>query len=259
MRIRTDLSATLFLADPDEYDGGELLVEDTYGVHSVKLAAGHMVLYPSTSLHNVQPVTRGARMASFFWIQSMIRDDGQRTRAVRSGHGDPAADGRSAGSSRRRAADRRVSQSASSLGGDVAGSAIVLVDGALGAVTFAVVTTFARMAPCPCSASFPRSLSSVALSAARAPLSSLDGVRWFLPPLLLTVVVCWRLGATRSLVALLMAAVCLAGALLGADARDRALHPRLRALLDRGVRRLRHRDAGTRRAPRCHLAPFRAE
>ena len=78
-RIRTDLSATLFLADPDEYDGGELLVEDTYGVHSVKLPAGDLVLYPSTSLHNVQPVTRGARIASFFWIQSMIRDDGQRT------------------------------------------------------------------------------------------------------------------------------------------------------------------------------------
>ena len=78
-RIRTDLSATLFLADPDEYEGGELHIEDTYGVHTVKLASGHMVLYPSTSLHNVQPVTRGARIASFFWIQSMIRDDGQRT------------------------------------------------------------------------------------------------------------------------------------------------------------------------------------
>jgi PKHD-type hydroxylase len=78
-RIRTDLSCTLFLAEPEDYDGGELLVEDTYGVHSVKLPAGHMVLYPSTSLHNVQPVTRGARLASFFWIQSMIRDDGQRT------------------------------------------------------------------------------------------------------------------------------------------------------------------------------------
>ena len=78
-RIRTDLSATLFLAGPDEYDGGELLVEDTYGVHSVKLPAGHLVLYPSTSLHRVQPVTRGARIASFFWIQSMIRDDGERT------------------------------------------------------------------------------------------------------------------------------------------------------------------------------------
>ena len=78
-RIRTDLSATLFLAAPEEYDGGELLVEDTYGVHSVKLPAGHMVLYPSTSLHAVRPVTRGARIASFFWIQSMVRDDGQRT------------------------------------------------------------------------------------------------------------------------------------------------------------------------------------
>jgi PKHD-type hydroxylase len=77
--IRTDLSATLFLADPDEYDGGELLVEDTFGVHSVKLPSGHLVLYPSTSLHRVQPVTRGARVASFFWIQSMLRDDGQRT------------------------------------------------------------------------------------------------------------------------------------------------------------------------------------
>ena len=79
IRIRTDLSATLFLADPEEYDGGELIVEDTYGVHSVKLPAGHMVLYPSTSLHNVQPVSRGARIASFFWLQSMVRDDGQRT------------------------------------------------------------------------------------------------------------------------------------------------------------------------------------
>lgn len=79
LRIRTDLSATLFLSGPDEYDGGDLLIEDTYGVHRVKLPAGHMVLYPSSSLHNVQPVTRGARVASFFWIQSMIRDDGERT------------------------------------------------------------------------------------------------------------------------------------------------------------------------------------
>jgi len=78
-RIRTDLSATLFFAAPDEYDGGELVVEDTYGTHKVKLPAGHMILYPSTSLHHVQPVTRGARLASFFWIQSMVRDDGQRT------------------------------------------------------------------------------------------------------------------------------------------------------------------------------------
>ena len=78
-RLRTDLSATLFLSNPEDYDGGELLVEDTYGVHSVKLPAGHMILYPSTSLHRVQPVTRGARVASFFWIQSMVRDDGERT------------------------------------------------------------------------------------------------------------------------------------------------------------------------------------
>ena len=79
LRIRTDLSATLFLGEPEEYDGGELVVEDTYGVHSVKLPSGHMVLYPSTSLHHVRPVTRGARVASFFWIQSMLRDDGDRT------------------------------------------------------------------------------------------------------------------------------------------------------------------------------------
>lgn len=78
-RIRTDLSATLFFANPDEYEGGELIVEDTYGVHSVKLPAGHLVLYPSTSLHRVTPVTRGARVASFFWIQSLVRDDGRRT------------------------------------------------------------------------------------------------------------------------------------------------------------------------------------
>lgn len=78
-RLRTDLSATLFLAEPEEYQGGELVIEDTYGVHQVKLPAGHLVLYPATSLHHVQPVTDGARIASFFWIQSMVRDDGQRT------------------------------------------------------------------------------------------------------------------------------------------------------------------------------------
>jgi PKHD-type hydroxylase len=77
--VRTDLSATLFLTDPDEYEGGELMVEDTFGVHSVKLPAGHMVLYPASSLHKVTPVTRGARISSFFWIQSMLRDDGERT------------------------------------------------------------------------------------------------------------------------------------------------------------------------------------
>jgi PKHD-type hydroxylase len=78
-RIRTDISATLFLSAPEEYDGGELIVEDTYGTQAVKLPAGDIVLYPATSLHRVQAVTRGARVASFFWIQSMVRDDGQRT------------------------------------------------------------------------------------------------------------------------------------------------------------------------------------
>ncbi len=77
-RLRTDLSATLFFAGPDEYDGGELIVEDTFGGKSVKLAAGSMILYPGTSLHRVAPVTRGARLCSFFWIQSMIRDDARR-------------------------------------------------------------------------------------------------------------------------------------------------------------------------------------
>jgi PKHD-type hydroxylase len=79
LRIRTDLSVTLFLSEPEEYDGGELVIEDTYGIHSAKLPAGHMVLYPSSSLHHVMPVTRGARVSSFFWIQSMVRDDGART------------------------------------------------------------------------------------------------------------------------------------------------------------------------------------
>jgi PKHD-type hydroxylase len=78
LRIRTDISATLFLTAPDEYDGGELLVEDTYGTQRVKLPAGHLVLYPANSLHRVEPVTRGARIASFFWLQSMVREDAQR-------------------------------------------------------------------------------------------------------------------------------------------------------------------------------------
>jgi PKHD-type hydroxylase len=78
-RVRTDISATLFLAEPDEYDGGELVIDDTYGPHSVKLPAGDLILYPASSLHRVQPVTRGARVASFFWIQSMVREDAQRT------------------------------------------------------------------------------------------------------------------------------------------------------------------------------------
>ncbi|WP_230771494.1 Fe2+-dependent dioxygenase [Sphingomonas sp. Leaf4] len=77
-RIRSDLSATLFLSDPETYDGGELVIEDLFGTQSVKLPAGHLVLYPASSLHRVEPVTAGARVASFFWIQSMVRGDGER-------------------------------------------------------------------------------------------------------------------------------------------------------------------------------------
>lgn len=78
MRIRSDLSATLFLSEPDDYDGGELVIEEMYGEQSVKLPAGDMVLYPSKSLHRVTPVTRGARVSSFMWLQSLIRDDADR-------------------------------------------------------------------------------------------------------------------------------------------------------------------------------------
>ena len=77
-RIRTDVSSTLFISSPEDYDGGELIVEDTYGAHSVKLPAGDMIVYPGTSLHNVTPITRGSRVASFFWTQSLIRDDAKR-------------------------------------------------------------------------------------------------------------------------------------------------------------------------------------
>lgn len=79
LSLRTDVSSTLFLSEPDEYDGGELVVQDTYGSHEVKLPAGDLVVYASTSLHKVEPVTRGARICSFFWTQSMVRDDWQRT------------------------------------------------------------------------------------------------------------------------------------------------------------------------------------
>ena len=78
-RVRTDLSSTLFFSDPDEYDGGELVIQDTYGEQRIKLPAGHLVVYPGTSLHQVTPVTRGARLASFFWTQSLVRDDAQRS------------------------------------------------------------------------------------------------------------------------------------------------------------------------------------
>ncbi len=77
-RIRSDLSATVFLQDPTSYDGGELVIEDQFGPQTVKLPAGHMILYPASSLHRVTPVTRGVRTASFFWLQSMVRDDGER-------------------------------------------------------------------------------------------------------------------------------------------------------------------------------------
>jgi len=100
-RLRSDLSATLFLSDPDSYDGGELVVEDVFGPQSVKLPAGHLVVYPASSLHRVTPVTRGERIASFFWLQSMVRDDGRRRilfdldrgvqeAAAAMGQGDPA-------------------------------------------------------------------------------------------------------------------------------------------------------------------------
>lgn len=100
-RIRSDLSATLFLEDPAAYDGGELVIEDRFGPQTVKLPAGHMVLYPASSLHRVTPVTRGVRTASFFWLQSMVRDDGARrilfdldqgvqAVATAQGQGDPA-------------------------------------------------------------------------------------------------------------------------------------------------------------------------
>lgn len=78
VQVRSDLSCTLFLCEPDEYDGGELIISDTYGEHEVKLPAGDLILYPSSSLHKVVPVTRGARLASFFWVQSMVRDDARR-------------------------------------------------------------------------------------------------------------------------------------------------------------------------------------
>jgi PKHD-type hydroxylase len=101
VRFRTDLSATLFLTDPADYDGGELIVEDAYGEHAVKLAAGDMILYPASSLHRVAPITRGSRWAAFFWAQSMVRADAQRSLlydldntiqalSLKVGQGDPA-------------------------------------------------------------------------------------------------------------------------------------------------------------------------
>lgn len=97
IRVRTDISATLFLSEPEDYDGGELVIEDTFGTHEVKLPAGDLVIYSATSRHNVTPVTRGSRWASFFWIQSMIRDEAARAmlfdldeaiQSLRGKHGD---------------------------------------------------------------------------------------------------------------------------------------------------------------------------
>lgn len=79
LRMRADVSSTLFLTPPEDYDGGELVIEDAYGSHEVKLPAGHVVVYPATSLHKVNPITRGSRWSSFFWTQSMVKDDGRRT------------------------------------------------------------------------------------------------------------------------------------------------------------------------------------
>ena len=99
-RIRTDVSCTVFLAEPDEYDGGELSIRDTYGTHSVKLAAGDAVIYPATTLHQVLPVTRGHRLACFFWVESMVRDTEKRRllfdldatiMSMRNAHGDDAS------------------------------------------------------------------------------------------------------------------------------------------------------------------------
>ena len=78
LRMRADVSSTLFLTDPDDYDGGELVIEDTFGAHAIKLPAGDMIVYPATSLHRVEPITRGARWSAFFWSQSMVKDDGAR-------------------------------------------------------------------------------------------------------------------------------------------------------------------------------------
>ena len=116
-RIRTDLSATLFFTEPDEYDGGELMVEDTYGVHSVKLPAGHLVLYPVDQPAPRRPVTRGARVCSFFWLQSMVRDDGERTLLFDLDAAIQRPQPDHAGPPVCRAADRRVPQPAPPVGG----------------------------------------------------------------------------------------------------------------------------------------------
>ena len=118
-RIRTDISATLFLSKPEEYDGGELVIDDVYGSHAAKLPAGDMVVYPATSLHHVNPVTRGVRLASFFWVQSMVRDDGQRTLLFDLDHGDQSGQSSFAQPSRGSEPDELLSQFAAALRGGV--------------------------------------------------------------------------------------------------------------------------------------------
>ena len=120
VRIRTDVSATLFISAPEDYDGGELVVEDTYGSHAVKLPAGDLIIYPATSLHNVTPITRGSRIASFFWTQSLIRDVSQARAAVRSRHGDHPADADHPDHPSLVHADRLLSQPAAAVVGGIA-------------------------------------------------------------------------------------------------------------------------------------------
>ena len=115
-RVRSDLSATLFLTPPEDYDGGELIIEDTYGIHKAKLPLGHMVVYPSSSLHRVEPVTRGRRVSSFFWIQSMVRERRPAYSALRSGQRRAVRESRYARKPGGRATDRYLSQPATAVG-----------------------------------------------------------------------------------------------------------------------------------------------
>ena len=128
LKLRTDLSCTLFLSEPDDYDGGELEVVDTYGTHEVKLPAGDLILYPSSSLHRVLPVTRGARVSSFFWVQSMVRDDAQRALLFELDQRDPAPARAARRQRRRGGADRPVPQPAAHVGRDM--KTTMAIDGA---------------------------------------------------------------------------------------------------------------------------------
>ena len=120
MNVRTDVSTTVFLSDPDDYDGGELVVEDTYGAHEVKLPAGDAILYPATSVHRVEPVTRGMRLAAFTWTQPGLRRYAAPD-AVRSGHDDLEAAGEGRGQRRSRGADQPLPQPDSAVGPGLTG------------------------------------------------------------------------------------------------------------------------------------------